>query len=411
MQENDERGHAATPPSTRGMWHGSSALDERTRRRWLEALEAWDDAQRRRSVGESLRRKRAKHVRRFALYVGVDPWHVTVDDVAAWVASLDSLAPSTTTSLRGSLRSFYRWGLAAEHTTADPTEHLGHASLRKPVPEAWQAPLVAFERYLWARGVAPSTVRAYSDLMRSFARAHSQLEPFAVTVDDLFEWMAGKQWARETRRGRKSALRTFYGWAIDTGRMAEDPTARMPKVKAGDPVARPATDAEYAQALATAGPRWRLALRLAAELGLRRAEVAQVHTGDLRDDEQGTTWLTVRGKGDKVRRLPMPGALAASVRAAGPGYVFPGRIVEKQAHARAEGHLSARYVGKELAAILPAGVTMHALRHRFATKAYNVNRDVFTVQRLLGHASPATTQRYVQVADERMRDLVEAVNA
>ncbi|MFE5408760.1 tyrosine-type recombinase/integrase [Microbacterium sp. NPDC056569] len=399
------------PPSTKGMWHGSHALEERTLVRWLEALEAWDEAQTSRNVSESLRRKRAKHVRRFALFARVDPWHVTTEDVTGWVASLESLAPSTSTSLRGSLRSFYRWGVAAQRATVDPTEHLGHAALRKPVPEAWAPPLVAFERYLWARGVATTTVAAYGELMRTFARAHAHVDPFAVTVDDLFEWMAGKQWARETRRGRKSALRTFYGWAVDTGRMNEDPTARMPKVKAGDPVARPATDAEYAQALERADERWRLALRLAAELGLRRAEVARVHTTDLRDDDRGSAWLTVHGKGGKVRRVPMPRSLATAVRGAGPGYVFPGRIVEKQAHARSEGHLSARYVGKEIAAILPPGVTMHALRHRFATRAYNVNRDVFTVQRLLGHASPATTQRYVQVADDRMRELVEAVNA
>jgi site-specific recombinase XerD len=54
---------------------------------------------------------------------------------------------------------------------------------------------------------------------------------------------------------------------------------------------------------------------------------------------------------------------------------------------------------------------MHALRHRFATKAYNIDRDVFTVQQLLGHASPETTQRYVQVSDINMRRLVEAVQA
>jgi len=106
----------------------------------------------------------------------------------------------------------------------------------------------------------------------------------------------------------------------------------------------------------------------------------------------------------------VPASLAAAVRAQGPGYVFPGQVVDRHAHTRTEGHLSARYVGKQLAAVLPGDVTMHMLRHRFATKAYNVNRDVFTVQRLLGHASPATTQRYVQVADARMRELVEAVS-
>jgi len=51
---------------------------------------------------------------------------------------------------------------------------------------------------------------------------------------------------------------------------------------------------------------------------------------------------------------------------------------------------------------------MHALRHAFATRTYNVNRDVFAVQQLLGHSSAATTQRYVQVSDDSLRALVEA---
>lgn len=51
---------------------------------------------------------------------------------------------------------------------------------------------------------------------------------------------------------------------------------------------------------------------------------------------------------------------------------------------------------------------MHALRHRFATRVYNVDRDVFAVQILLGHSSPATTQRYVQINDTALRRLVTA---
>lgn len=58
---------------------------------------------------------------------------------------------------------------------------------------------------------------------------------------------------------------------------------------------------------------------------------------------------------------------------------------------------------------LPDGVTGHALRHRFATKAYAVNRDLFAVQQLLGHASPNTTQAYVKVPEESLRQLVNAV--
>lgn len=387
------------------VWRGASALDPTASRRWVEAVEAFAAASR---VSPGLTAVRVKHVRRFALWVRVDPWHVSADDVTAWHESLRDLAPSTQTQMRGSVAAFYRWGVNARRSLVDPTAHLTHRALRLPVPAVWEEPLIAFERYLWAQGTARTTVASWVEQLRTIARAFPSVGPFEITTDDLYEWMAGQRWARETRRGRRVLLRAFYRWARDTDRVQSDPTERMPKVKAGDPLARPATDAEYAAALASAG-RWTLALRLAAELGMRRAEVAVVHSADLVDDAAGAAWLTVHGKGQKVRRVPVPAELAAALRAQPPGYLYPGRIVERHAHARGEGHVSPRYLGREIAALLPGGVTMHALRHRFATRAYNLNRDVFTVQRLLGHASPATTQRYVQVADATMRALVEGI--
>jgi integrase/recombinase XerC len=58
---------------------------------------------------------------------------------------------------------------------------------------------------------------------------------------------------------------------------------------------------------------------------------------------------------------------------------------------------------------MPGDYTLHTLRHRFATLAYQVDRDVFAVQELLGHSSPATTRRYVQTQPESLRRTIMAL--
>ncbi|WP_311210918.1 MULTISPECIES: site-specific integrase [unclassified Aeromicrobium] len=158
------------------------------------------------------------------------------------------------------------------------------------------------------------------------------------------------------------------------------------------------TDEAYRYALARADERERLMLRLAAECGLRRAEVAQVHTRDLVQDLDGWS-LRVLGKGQRERVVPLPRGLAAELRSRPKGYIFPGDD---------HGHLSPRWVGTLVGNVLPDGWTMHKLRHRAATRWYAVDRDTFTVQDLLGHASPATTRAYVAIPNDSLRRTVEA---
>jgi len=145
-----------------------------------------------------------------------------------------------------------------------------------------------------------------------------------------------------------------------------------------------------------ADPRTGLILRLAAECGLRRAEIAVIHTRDLIEDLLGWS-LLVHGKGRKQRIVPLTDGIAAQLRELEPGYVFPGQI---------DGHLSPRRVGELATVVLDDSWTLHTLRHRFATRTYSIDHDTFAVQELLGHASAETTRRYIATDRSRLRDLV-----
>ncbi|MDR1387607.1 MAG: tyrosine-type recombinase/integrase [Propionibacteriaceae bacterium] len=219
--------------------------------------------------------------------------------------------------------------------------------------------------------------------MGTIARALGP-DPAAVTPEQITSWASQKTWARETRRSTYACLRSFFGWCSAAG---GDPTSGLPSVKPADPRPRPTPDVVYRRALHAAAPRTAVILQLAAEGGLRRAEIARVHSLDL-----SGCWLTVHGKGDKTRTVPLPSALAATVAAAD-GWVFP---------AGAGGHLTPGHVGVLASRALPPGWTLHTLRHRFATAVYAATGDLLAVQTLLGHSSPATTRLYVAVDGARL---------
>jgi len=222
------------------------------------------------------------------------------------------------------------------------------------------------------------------------------------------QWFASQtQWRRETRRSYRNSVVSFFTWAHREGHLATNPAADLPSIKPDAPAPRPAPDRVWNMALLKAGPKVSLMLRLAAEAGLRRAEVAQVHTKDLREGFDGPQ-LLVHGKGNRERVVPITDELAELIGAGAAGHtpgerrdgwLFPGDD---------DGHLSARWVGRLCADAMPEGWTMHTLRHRFATRAYRGTRNLRAVQTLLGHANVGVTERYTAVDDGEVRAAMQA---
>lgn len=262
--------------------------------------------------------------------------------------------------------------------------------------QAWIEAIEGFLTVERSAGKRPETNRQRRQHLQHFARRTTR-SPWAVTADDLTEYFAAQEWALETRRGRRTSLIRFYAWGVYRGHVPVNPAADLPKVRMVQGVPRPAPDRAYHEALMRARPRERLMLRLAAEVGLRRSEVAQVHTDDLMRDLVGFS-LVVHGKGGRTRIVPLPPSLGRALDACALGFVFPGRDA---------GHLSPRYVGKMLRDLLPGEWTMHTLRHRFATRLYGLTSDLLMVQGVLGHSSPTTTQRYVATDRDRARSAIE----
>lgn len=286
-----------------------------------------------------------------------------------------------------------------------------------PIPPKWAAPLDQFAAHLRAGGQSETTLDKRLSDLEQIAREVAPDGPACVTGDLLVAWAAGKDWSLETRRGRRASARAFWRWAVAAGHATENAADAWPYVQPAQPRPRPVPDRIYLPALAAAGPREKIMLRLGAEMGLRRAEIAVIHVGsDLSEDDEGW-WLIVHGKGNRDRTMPVPNDIARLIRAGAPGhspglgyprtgYLFPGKI---------NGHLSVRRVGEVVSVLLQGQQdegekdwTTHKLRHRFGSRALKATRNIRAVQEALGHVSVATTQIYCAVSREEVR---EAVNS
>lgn len=265
------------------------------------------------------------------------------------------------------------------------------------VDRLWESEIETWCTAMEAMHLSPCTVDLRSYHLRRLARAGLADTPWAVARSDLLDWMGRHHWSRETSRTVRSSIRRFWAWGIATGRTDEDVSLVIPMIRPGQPRPRPAGRAVVERAIHSSDARVILMLRLANELGLRRAEVAQVcPVEDVVRDTVGWS-LVVHGKGSRQRVLPLPDDLANILCANCSGFLFP---------SPRGGHLTPRWVGTLVSRALADGTTMHQLRHLCATEIHDQTHDVRLVQVMLGHSSLATTQRYIAVDDTKIREAI-----
>ena len=265
------------------------------------------------------------------------------------------------------------------------------------ISPAWATEIESWRIAMKAMRLSNQTIELREYHLRRLARARLSDSPWGVSRSDLLEWTGRHEWKRETARAVRSSFRRFWAWGVSTNRTSENVADVLPMIRPEQPQPRPAEPAIVVAAMRGADARVCLMLRLANELGMRRGEVAQVNPErDLVQDLVGWA-LVVHGKGSRKRVLPLPDDLAALLRSAPTGYLFP---------SPAGGHLSPHWVGTLVSRALADGTTMHQLRHLCATEVHEQTRDLRLVQTMLGHASLATTQRYVAVDDNKVREAI-----
>lgn len=247
------------------------------------------------------------------------------------------------------------------------------------------------------RNLAPATQRSYisavGKLSRFFGRSPDRLDLDDVRSFQVHLAEQGVSWAHLNQT--VGALRFFFGVTLGRSELPERiPYARSPRTL--PEVLSPAEVGRFLEAVAVL--KCRIALMTAYAAGLRASEVATLRVADI--DSARMLIRVQHGKGGRDRYAMLSeqllGHLRTYWRAARPElWLFPGG--NRQAPIHPTTLNDACHAARTLAG-LSKRVTVHTLRHSFATHLLESGTDIRIIQVLLGHSHVSTTARYTQVA-------------
>ncbi len=247
------------------------------------------------------------------------------------------------------------------------------------------------------RNLSPATQRSYLHAVSRFSRYFDR-SPYRLGLEDVREYQVhlvanGVSWPALNQT--VCALRFFYGVTLGHNEIPERiPYARnprtLPEVLGADEVVR------FLEAVPSL--RTRTALTTAYAAGLRASETVGLKIANI--DSSRMVIRVEHGKGGKDRYVMLSTQLLKILRIywrliRPKDWLFPGREENRPIDVQVL-YSACRSAGK--AAGLGKRVTVHTLRHSFATHLLENGTDIRIIQVLLGHNNLSTTARYTQVS-------------
>lgn len=263
------------------------------------------------------------------------------------------------------------------------------------------------EQYLrikTAEGMAPSTLESQSRTLRDFVLSKGDTPVEAIRVFDVYDWSLRPSWSPSSQAKAKKTIRSLFGWAEKMGLIPSNPISKIEPGKISK--RRAMTQDEYEAILAKVKKPFKFMLMFMRACGCRPGEAAAVKWTDV---DMGAKLIrlnhhkTVKKTG-KPRLIPINDevryVLAAMHQHKGArspdNYIFPTRFGGQWQ----KWPMCRSFIGARERAGVDESVTMHSIRHLYATDAVERGMNISVLSRILGHESIETTLRtYVQPKD------------
>ena len=272
-----------------------------------------------------------------------------------------------------------------------------------------------FVSYLEAeRGYSPLTIQAYrSDLSQFIESLNQQGASLSVAdiqtceIRDFMVNLQARGLSPQTIARRINCLRSFFNFLWTNDYVSRNPCLKIKTPKKERKLLTVLTEEECRALLAAAykshytmlGFRDRAIVSLLLYTGVRRQELLNVTLEDI-DLKQG--WLRVRrGKGNNMRLVPLvPEAIGAVEDWLEFRPVCKHRFLFSTLTRKPLGRHGLQYLFRKAlmsAGISRPGISVHTLRHTFATLLLRNGCDLMSIKEMLGHASLESTAIYLHV--------------
>ena len=265
------------------------------------------------------------------------------------------------------------------------------------------------------RKLSPKTQHGYLRAVKNLNR-YLKHSPATATAEELRQYqlhLVENGISGISLNAAITALKFFFQTTLDRA----DAISKMSTVPVPRKLPVILSCEEAARLIAAAGnPKYRAALSVAYGAGLRVSEVVALKMIDI--DSKRMTMRVEQGKGHKDRYAMLSPVLLDYLRRwwcfanaqrlmLKGGWLFPGQ--------NPINHMSARQLSRAChAAAVDAGInkriSMHSLRHSFATHLLEAKVDIRVIQVLLGHKRLETTALYAQVATEVLREVISPLD-
>ena len=268
------------------------------------------------------------------------------------------------------------------------------------------AHLAHFKNYLKSQRYSPNTIKTYTDALGVFFQFHSNKAAEQLEIADIIDFNTGyilrKNLSASYQNQVINAIKLFY-------------RNRFNRVMDLNNIQRPRREKRLPNVLskqeikaileAPTNLKHRAMLSLIYACGLRRSELLNLSLSDVHSDRN---LLFIRqSKGKKDRVVPISNKIIEMLREYYKAYKPKTWLFEGQYTGEQYSERSLQLVLKQ--ALQKAGnkkpVSLHWLRHSYATHLLESGTDLRYIQELLGHASSRTTEIYTHVSTKNLQQI------